>query len=563
MDYQDIKSDMKQPGIYWHTTISAAASHQSNSNRQQQQQQQKKKHRSFTNEHASCPTHTMQYTTASYANRPANEGFDNMNNHINHAETIGDAIDNDVRVVVISSTSIAKQKGNNCQMLSHPTKEKMDKAYSTGVPGAPIRNKRTSYSLLARLSGLTLTGLSKNNNNNNSENGNVDPQRMSNGSASTSASSTRISLSRMFVSSSSSSSKSSDINSPSKTQSAPVQLESKFAPAKSGVEKSERRSLIPLLPQPTASQSTSVSSVNTIKKDIGIAAIIPTKAALKKVDKAQQEEIEKMEMIISRVGDLETAKYILSISKFILDMTSAGDKISKKAKPSKHANENVMTNGNTQGTNKSITSMIAEKIGFSQVSSIPRSPLTAHKKPISNPSNPQSTQSQSPNTQSNNLDKYTKKKSLDSLTLRFYGVKQPKISLDKYICRLVRYLNSYYDHEPGLDSTGIKSVIVAALYIDRIRDMNPDFVLNSMNVHRLLLAAVVVANKIMEDDHPSNEFMAGVGGVELKELNALEVSFCDGISFQLNVSFDETVQLYNKYGLDHPHILSEFISHDI
>ncbi len=550
VEYHDIKSDIYQSGNYWRTTISAV-SHQSNKQQKNRSALLWSDLTSSINHHSSNPTHSLQPIRASHMKHHSNEERDNM---ISHAK-VGEAVDNgddNVRVVVISSTSIAKQKGNNYQMLSHPTKETIENSYSTGIPGAPVRNKRASYGLLARLSGLTLTGLSKNNNN---DNGNADPQRLSNGSTSTSASSSRISLSRMFTSS-----KASDANPSSRSQSIPVQHESKFSSVKSIAEKRERRSLIPILPQPNTSQTTSMSSAKAIKEEIGVVAIVPT-SAVGKNDKTKQEEIERIDTITNRVGDLGTAMYILSISKSILEMTIAGDKESKKIKSTKRMNENVMTNGNMQGTNQSITSMIAKTIGFGQVSSIPRSPLTAHKKVVSNPSNPQSSQSESSNSQSKKLSNSSKKRSSDSLTLRFYGIKQPKISLEKYICRVVRYLNSYYDHEPGLDSTSMKSVIVATLYIDRICETNPDFMVNSMNVHRLLLAGVVVANKIMEDDHPSNEFMAGVGGVELKELNALEINFCEGISFQLNVSFDEVAQLYNKYGSNHPHTLSEYISH--
>lgn len=64
--------------------------------------------------------------------------------------------------------------------------------------------------------------------------------------------------------------------------------------------------------------------------------------------------------------------------------------------------------------------------------------------------------------------------------------------------------------------------IYALILIDRVLEYNPGFVLHSQNVHRILLAANVVAAKYLDDFFYKNSFYANVGGVPLRLLNELE-----------------------------------------
>lgn len=70
----------------------------------------------------------------------------------------------------------------------------------------------------------------------------------------------------------------------------------------------------------------------------------------------------------------------------------------------------------------------------------------------------------------------------------FHGVREPGISLEKYIERIYKYT-----------SCSPSCFVVGFVYIDRLLHKYPDSLLLSLNVHRLLLTSVLVASKILDD----------------------------------------------------------------
>ncbi|KAG0097722.1 hypothetical protein BGZ93_002114 [Podila epicladia] len=65
------------------------------------------------------------------------------------------------------------------------------------------------------------------------------------------------------------------------------------------------------------------------------------------------------------------------------------------------------------------------------------------------------------------------------------------------------------------------------------------FRINSFNIHRLLITTVMVAAKFTSDLFYSNARYAKVGGLNLPELNQLELEFLFTSKFELNVKVDE------------------------
>ncbi|KAI8926725.1 cyclin-domain-containing protein [Entophlyctis helioformis] len=64
-------------------------------------------------------------------------------------------------------------------------------------------------------------------------------------------------------------------------------------------------------------------------------------------------------------------------------------------------------------------------------------------------------------------------------------------------------------------------------------------VINSYNVHRLLIAGSMIAVKFLSDVFYTNSHMAKVGGLPVQELNRLEIEFLLFNDFNLNVTTDE------------------------
>ncbi|KAH3731867.1 phosphate system cyclin PHO80 [Pelomyxa schiedti] len=69
-----------------------------------------------------------------------------------------------------------------------------------------------------------------------------------------------------------------------------------------------------------------------------------------------------------------------------------------------------------------------------------------------------------------------------------------------------------------------ESLVLSLMYIDNLLRDYPDFILGDLNIHRLLLACVVVSLKHWEDVFYSNEFYSRVGGVTGLEMNDLEIA---------------------------------------
>ncbi|KAL0401020.1 UNVERIFIED_CONTAM: Cyclin-U4-1 [Sesamum latifolium] len=146
----------------------------------------------------------------------------------------------------------------------------------------------------------------------------------------------------------------------------------------------------------------------------------------------------------------------------------------------------------------------------------------------------------------------------------FHGLTRPTISIQCYLERIFKYANC----SPSC-------FIVAYVYLDRFSQRQPLLPINSFNVHRLLIASVLVSAKFMDDIQSppnirchcvfsgiaiatgtvetvracliwkeilteigfyNNAYYAKVGGISTAEMNLLEVDFLFGLGFELNVS---------------------------
>merc|ERR1711953_665437 len=73
------------------------------------------------------------------------------------------------------------------------------------------------------------------------------------------------------------------------------------------------------------------------------------------------------------------------------------------------------------------------------------------------------------------------------------------------------------------------SLVLALLYLERLRSSNPQY-LNSISSTDLFLVSLLVASKYLNDDGEEDEVFndewATSGGLEKKELNRMELTFC-------------------------------------
>lgn len=113
---------------------------------------------------------------------------------------------------------------------------------------------------------------------------------------------------------------------------------------------------------------------------------------------------------------------------------------------------------------------------------------------------------------------------LGILSRKFLSKKVPQILMKDYLLRLHRYCPM---------STAV--YLATSVYITKMALVEKVLRVTPKNMHRLVLAGLLVATKAQEDlGYPHSRF-AKVGGVSERELSKLEISFCFLVDFELRV----------------------------
>ncbi|KAF9076639.1 cyclin-domain-containing protein [Rhodocollybia butyracea] len=123
--------------------------------------------------------------------------------------------------------------------------------------------------------------------------------------------------------------------------------------------------------------------------------------------------------------------------------------------------------------------------------------------------------------------------STHSSTLTFHARNIPTISLEAYLLRILKYC-------PTTNEVFLSLLV----YFDRMTKLTSEatgrsFVIDSYNIHRLVIAGVTVASKFFSDVFYTNSRYAKVGGLPLTELNQLELQFLLLNNFTLVIPKDE------------------------
>eukprot|EP00928_Gymnodinium_smaydae_P046859 TRINITY_DN31235_c0_g1_i1.p1 TRINITY_DN31235_c0_g1~~TRINITY_DN31235_c0_g1_i1.p1 ORF type:complete len:291 (-),score=21.66 TRINITY_DN31235_c0_g1_i1:87-866(-) len=130
----------------------------------------------------------------------------------------------------------------------------------------------------------------------------------------------------------------------------------------------------------------------------------------------------------------------------------------------------------------------------------------------------------------------------------FHSRSLPCVSLLGYFGRLRRYF-----------VCSDACFLCALIYIDRARKENPGFVVNEYTLHRLSLAALVLAAKFHEDRFFGNSFYAKVGGVTVKELNTLEHTLFKMLDYNVYICA-EGYEAYHRFLQEIPSAVTEAVA---
>ncbi|KAA8895506.1 cyclin-domain-containing protein [Sphaerosporella brunnea] len=111
-----------------------------------------------------------------------------------------------------------------------------------------------------------------------------------------------------------------------------------------------------------------------------------------------------------------------------------------------------------------------------------------------------------------------------TIARKFWSKAAPEIPIEEYLFRIHRFCPL---------STAV--YLAASFYLHRIAVIGRIVPLTRLNAHRLVLAALRVAAKTLEDLSYAQSRFAKVGGLNDLELSRLEVSFCFLMDFELKV----------------------------
>ena len=117
---------------------------------------------------------------------------------------------------------------------------------------------------------------------------------------------------------------------------------------------------------------------------------------------------------------------------------------------------------------------------------------------------------------------------------KFHAMRAPAISIKDYLERIFKYA-----------SCSSECFVLALVYIDRLIQRN-NFVINSLNAHRVVITSIMLAAKFFDDQYFNNAYYAKVGGVPLAEINSLELEYLFLINFSLHV----TPEAFRKYYME-------------
>ncbi|EHK17193.1 uncharacterized protein TRIVIDRAFT_42347 [Trichoderma virens Gv29-8] len=129
---------------------------------------------------------------------------------------------------------------------------------------------------------------------------------------------------------------------------------------------------------------------------------------------------------------------------------------------------------------------------------------------------------------------------LSHSVLAFHGKNVPAITILSYLSRIDKYCPTTYE-------VFLSLLVYFDRMTERVNDMRSlglptpatYFVVDSFNIHRLIIAGVTCSSKFFSDVFYTNSRYAKVGGLPLPELNHLELQFLVLNDFRLAIPVEE------------------------
>ena len=115
----------------------------------------------------------------------------------------------------------------------------------------------------------------------------------------------------------------------------------------------------------------------------------------------------------------------------------------------------------------------------------------------------------------------------------FFQKKVPKMSIDKYLMRIYKFSGMHTN-----------TVILSLILVDRFCE-KVSLDLTGNTIYKILLVAALIAYKANEDIIYNNKNFARIGGVNLEEMNNLEIAFLEIIKYEVYVKIYDFSMYYD------------------
>ena len=110
-----------------------------------------------------------------------------------------------------------------------------------------------------------------------------------------------------------------------------------------------------------------------------------------------------------------------------------------------------------------------------------------------------------------------------------YSIREPSINIHDYIDRIIQFINRKDIYIDGI-------IINAIVLIKRaIRNL----IVNKYNIHRLIAGILMISQKIYQDNYYSNKYWSVLCGLELYDINNIELDILKTIDFNTFIKREE------------------------
>ena len=111
------------------------------------------------------------------------------------------------------------------------------------------------------------------------------------------------------------------------------------------------------------------------------------------------------------------------------------------------------------------------------------------------------------------------------------------LTASAYLSRMIRY-----------GACSPSCAVIGLMYLQRLKTKEPTACVTSYNLQRLVLVAIMLANKYLDDLYYSNKHWAKIGGITVQELNHLEATALHLLDWKMHVTREEYLDYLEGLG---------------